>query len=192
MEFILIIVFIIILIIKLLNSEFHFESRRKKAGRRGENMIANKIQNIKNDKDMWLRNIVLIYEQTTELDNVIINENGVFIIEVKNWTGKIIGNENDFKWKKYSGYWKAIKNPIKQVKRQIYILSSFLKSYGINVWIEGYVIFVNDNSPCKSEYILNYIDELELILHDKMRKQLNKKQMNQIFELLKNLDNKNK
>lgn len=192
MEFILIIVFIIILIIKLLNSEFHFESRRKKAGRRGENMIANKIQNIKNDKDMWLRNIVLIYEQTTELDNVIINENGVFIIEVKNWTGKIIGNENDFKWKKYSGYWKAIKNPIKQVKRQIYILSSFLKSYGINVWIEGYVIFVNDNSPCKSEYILNDIDELELILHDKMRKQLNKKQMNQIFELLKNLDNKNK
>ena len=155
-------------------------------------MIANKIQNIKNDKDMWLRNIVLIYEQTTELDNVIINENGVFIIEVKNWTGKIIGNENDFKWKKYSGYWKAIKNPIKQVKRQIYILSSFLKSYGINVWIEGYVIFVNDNSPCKSEYILNDIDELELILHDKMRKQLNKKQMNQIFELLKNLDNKNK
>ncbi|MBM6881303.1 NERD domain-containing protein [[Clostridium] spiroforme] len=81
-------------------------------------------------------------------------------------------------------YEDTVRNPVGQVKRHIYILSNYLKYYGINVWIKGYVIFVNNNAPCTSEYILNDLDELELILHDKMRKQLNSKQVDQIYDLL--------
>ena len=199
MMFFLTVAFIILLILILISNGITIENGRKRAGNRGEAIIFNQLKWLINDRDRVLTNVEVIYDhKKSELDCVIINENGVFIIEVKNFRGQLYGREEDNLWQKCkvsrrgNFYEDTVRNPVGQVKRHIYLLSHYLKSYGINVWIEGYVIFVNDNSPCKSEYILNDIDELELILHDKMRKQLNKKQMNQIFELLKNLDNENK
>lgn len=48
---------------------------------------------------------------------------------------------------------KNVKNPIKQVKRQTYILAKYLEYYGPRVWVEGYAFLVNGNSPVNSSYI---------------------------------------
>ena len=191
MMFFLTVAFIILLILILISNGITIENGRKRAGNRGEAIIFNQLKWLINDRDWVLTNVEVIYDhKKSELDCVIINENGVFIIEVKNFRGQLYGREEDNLWQKCkvsrrgNFYEDTVRNPVGQVKRHIYILSNYLKYCGINVWIEGYVIFVNNNAPCTSEYILNDLDELELILHDKMRKQLNSKQVDQIYDLL--------
>ena len=44
-------------------------------------------------------------------------------------------------------YWKNVRNPIGQVKRQIYLLASYLRYCDVNVWVEGFVILLNDEYP---------------------------------------------
>lgn len=114
------------------------------------------------------------------MDCVIINKYGVFIIEVKNYVGFITGNEDDYEWQKFkitdSGnvYESSVKNPIKQVKRQVYLLSGYLRSCGINVWIKGYALLINGNSPVNSNYILSTIDDIDKAIHTKDRVILSK------------------
>ncbi len=149
-----------------------FESDEKRAGRRGEQFAAQIIREILNDKDVLLTNVKVSFgDKHAELDSVIINNRGVFIIEVKNYSGELYGDEDDYEWikNKYTPagnfYQKSVKNPIKQVKRQVYILSHYLKRNGINVWIEGYAFLVEMNSPVDSSYILDSQSDIDSVIH---------------------------
>ncbi len=134
---------------------------------------------------------ISIHGRNTELDYVVINNNGIFIFEVKNFSGKLVGNEDDQYWNKYkisSGnkeYIKEIRNPIKQLKREIYLLKEYLKYYGVDLWIEGYVLFVNMNSPVESEYTINDQSEIDDILHLRRNQVLTKNQIEKIISILK-------
>ncbi len=113
-------------------------SPEKQAGRYGEKVATALIKEVLRDGDILLNNIpVSVDGSRTELDNVIINSYGIFIIEVKNYSGKLHGEEDDKEWLKIkitpggNTYSKIVKNPIGQVKRQEYILSKYLKQHGI-------------------------------------------------------------
>ena len=142
--------------------------------------------------DLLLNNVnISIHGRNTELDYVVINNNGVFIFEVKNFSGKLVGNEDDQYWNKYKisrgnkEYIKEIRNPIKQLKREIYLLKEYLKYYGVDLWIEGYVLFVNMNSPVESEYTVNDKSEIDDILHLRRNQVLTKNQIEKIMSILK-------
>ena len=148
------------------------ESEARRAGRRGEHFASHLISEVLDDRDILLTNVKLSYDgKRTELDNVIINNRGVFIIEVKNYSGMLVGEEDDFEWVKNKVtdagniYQKTVKNPIPQVKRQIYILSGRLKQRKINVWVEGYVFFVERNSPVRSDYVLDTRRDIDRVIH---------------------------
>ena len=75
------------------------------------------------ERDTLLTNVkVSVEAKQTELDNVIINPEGISIIEVKNYYGTLTGDEGSCDWiqtkNSFGGnfYQKSIKNPIKQVK----------------------------------------------------------------------------
>lgn len=114
----------------------------------------------------------------------------MFIIEVKNYVGYIEGKEEDKNWRKYkitnaqNIYGKTVRNPIPQVKRQVHLFAGYLKSHGINVWVKGYAMLVNKNSPIKSEYILSDTDEINKAIHTKDRALLSDSKIEQIKELL--------
>lgn len=141
-------VIVLLLLILIISSSSHKyggisrdEAEIKAAGRRGENCARYLIEKILKPTDKLFQNVEMTFEgKETELDNVIVNNYGVFIVEVKNYVRKIVGEEDDFEWKKYktteagNTYEKNIKNPIKQVKRQIYILSSCLKRENVTVY----------------------------------------------------------
>ena len=118
------------------------------------------------------------------------NNYGVFIIEVKNYKGRLYGNEDDYEWKKYKndGYGntfeKDVKNPIKQVKRQVYILAKYLDYYGSRVWVEGYALLIQGNSPVQSTYILSSIDDIDRAIHTPGRNRLTKTQVENIVKLI--------
>ena len=60
-----------------------------------------------------------------------------------------------------------------------------LKYYGVDLWIEGYVLFVNMNSPVESEYTVNDKSEIDDILHLRRNQVLTKNQIQKIIRILK-------
>ena len=192
MQIIVIIFFVIILFIILLLSLSNGEDQKRIAGKEGELQAKKILNHYLNENDLLLNNVnISIHGRNTELDYVVINNNGVFIFEVKNFSGKLVGNEDDQYWNKYkisSGnkeYIKEIRNPIKQLKREIYLLKEYLKYYGVDLWIEGYVLFVNMNSPVESEYTVNDKSEIDDILHLRRNQVLTKNQIEKILSILK-------
>ncbi|MCR4674270.1 MAG: NERD domain-containing protein, partial [Lachnospiraceae bacterium] len=109
---------------------------------------------------------------------------------VKNLHGVLSGDEESYDWlqtKSSSGgefYQKTIKNPIKQVKRQIYILSGLLKRKNLDTWIEGYVFFVERNCPIKSDLVLETRKDIDLAIHTNGKQTLSKKKQSAIIKLL--------
>lgn len=192
MQIIVIIFFVIILFISLFLSLSNGEDQKRIAGKEGELQAKKLLNHYLNENDLLLNNVnISIHGRNTELDYVVINNNGVFIFEVKNFSGKLVGNEDDQYWNKYKisrgnkEYIKEIRNPIKQLKREIYLLKEYLKYYGVDLWIEGYVLFVNMNSPVENEYTVNDKSEIDDILHLRRNQVLTKNQIEKIMSILK-------
>ena len=79
------------------SSDVQTLSPEKVAGKRGEAAAANIIRSVLRKGDLLLTNVEIDCDgKKTELDNVIVNKNGVFIIEVKNYSGSLVGCESDF------------------------------------------------------------------------------------------------
>lgn len=87
----------------------------------------------------------------TELDFIVSGPNGIFVIEVKNNNSKIIGFEKG-EWevrkvgRKGTPYTAKMRNPIRQLRTQVWALSSHLESKNCKSWIEGMVFLSNTNS----------------------------------------------
>lgn len=84
-----------------------------------------------------------------ELDYIVVGPNGVFNIECKHLVGDIIGSDTDRKWvqrkRKAGGGFvtREARNPVSQVRRSTYALATYLRSKGINVWVEAVVVFTH-------------------------------------------------
>lgn len=87
--------------------------------------------------------------KTSELDMIVVGPTGVFIIETKNMNGTIVGNYESPQWtqkkigQQGTPYSKTFYNPVKQVGTHVYRLANFLKSNGINVYVDSMVYFAN-------------------------------------------------
>lgn len=171
--------------------EWIFTPEYKRVGIRGEEAAVRAIESVLREGDRLFTNVSIEYDgKPAELDNVIVNKYGVFIIEVKNYKGYIVGNEDDYVWQKYkttdagSTYEKTVKNPIKQVKRQVFILAHYLEYYGERLWVKGYTILLHGNSPVESEYMLNSVSDIDRAIHTKERRMLDEKTVESITKLL--------
>lgn len=93
--------------------------------------------------------------QGSELDLVIVGEKGVFVVEVKNHNGTIIGHEKDKEWTQHKvgrgggRYSKQMYNPIKQVGTQVFRLAKNLNERKIPAWVQGVVFFTNPKADVK-------------------------------------------
>lgn len=160
-------------------------------GKQGEQYAAQLIKSVFREGDYLFTNVQISYDgKPAELDNVVVNKYGVFIIEIKNYKGVLFGGEDDYEWKKYkttdagNTYEKTVKNPIKQVKRQIYVLAKYLNYYGTNVWVKGYAILLQGNSPVESDYLLKSQAEIDRVIHTADRKTLSPDTVNSVIRLL--------
>ena len=164
----------------------------KSAGNKGEAYFNNMLKSILRNDDVLIRNVCLqVNGKEAEIDSLIINNNGIFIVEVKNYNGRLYGDIDDFEWTKEkvspggNVFYKQVKNPIKQIKRQTYILSQFLKENNIRIWISGYSYFINGNSPVNDESVIDDIDELDRIIHTPGNKFYDDKLIHKVIKALK-------
>lgn len=163
-----------------------------RAGEEGEYLAASAIKSILFKDDWHTCNFEFSVDgREAECDILVVNSNGIFIFEVKNFSGSLFGYETDDIWEKVkesdSGnlYSKEIKNPIKQVRRQRWLLKELLGSYGIyDFRIDGYVLLVNANPHDESEYILTDLSEVERIIHTPGKHPLNKSKRDAVISAI--------
>lgn len=163
-----------------------------RAGEEGEYLAASAIKSILFKDDWHTCNFEFSVDgREAECDILVVNTNGIFIFEVKSFSGSLFGYETDDTWEKVKEsdggnlYSKEIKNPIKQVRRQIRLLKKLLGSYGIyDFWIDGYVLLVNANPHDESEYILTDLSEVERTIHKPGEHPLNKSKRDAVISAI--------
>ena len=160
------VIFLIIVSISVFFGRSHVELPERRTGRLGEEFATTVISEILRDEDVLMSNVPIFASgQEAELDNVVINKRGLFVIEVKNWGGQVLGSEDDEEWLANNGAI-TVKNPILQVKRQTAILSDLLTQNRIDAPVKGYVFFVNQNSQVESDHILRTRNDMDAAIHD--------------------------
>ncbi|MBU9710578.1 nuclease-related domain-containing protein [Evansella tamaricis] len=132
-----------------IGAHFFHKYRALNSGVQGERRAVEAVQQLPSDYDVFRSVKLSTSEGTAELDQIIVSDNGIFVVEVKNHNGSIVGNADDKSWTQHKvgqnggRYSKQMGNPIRQVKRQVFILSKYLKENGVNAWVEGVVFFSN-------------------------------------------------
>lgn len=163
----------IIILVKLgKTSEIKLGKTSEVKGERGELIVAQHIIDTK-PKYAFHDYMLNIDGKTCQIDHIVINERGIFVIETKNYSGKIYGNEKQLKWKEYLAYGNAeyeFYNPVKQNATHIYNLRKILgNKYKINsivVFIDADISHVQSDIVCNVRYLNDRLEEGDPILSD--------------------------
>lgn len=116
-------------------------------GSEGERIVGRIIGSTIPGVQYVINNLILRIEEnkTSQIDHVVINKHGVFVIETKNYAGMIYGSENQLEWTQVLNYGKVknhFYNPLKQNKTHIYHISKILSDY---ITIIPMVVFVSSD-----------------------------------------------
>lgn len=97
----------------------------------GESRVSRKLENLNPEEFKVLNDVLLnTTNGSSQIDHIVVSIYGIFVIETKNYTGWIHGNENSEYWIQ-TIYKKKTKfrNPIKQNWSHIYALKEILSEY---------------------------------------------------------------
>ena len=181
---IVILIIIFVVIIKLIN----FRSPDE-IGSAGEHRVKHFLRSL--GSEYILLHDLLIQNSdgsSSQIDHLIISEYGIFVIETKNYTGWIFGNEKAEKWKQviYNDTY-YFRNPIKQNWSHIYALKALLKDFH-NIYYYPIVVFSGDAElmNINSSVPVIYTNSLkELIKYYSTEKLLSIDEVQQIKDILK-------
>ena len=113
---------IIFFIIAILCAVFY----KQIVGKAGEHHVKVELRKLPKDKYLVINDLMIKANGSThQIDHVIISNNGIFVIETKQYNGYIVGNEYDKKWRQNNKYY--INNPIHQNYGHIKALEELLK-----------------------------------------------------------------
>jgi len=92
-----------------------------------------------------------------ELDLVVLGRNGLFVVEVKNLRGEISGSDTDRNWQQVKRsqaghvYTTAVRNPVSQVRSAAGVLHRYLATRGIDIRVQGIVVFTHPDVVLKAK-----------------------------------------
>ena len=99
-------------------------------GERGERAVAEVLGDTEPGKQYVINNFCFsVKGNTCQIDHILINSAGIWVIETKNMSGKIYGKEEDGYWRQVLGYGNTVNkfyNPKKQNATHIYRLKYIL------------------------------------------------------------------
>ncbi|WP_105190204.1 nuclease-related domain-containing protein [Pseudoalteromonas sp. T1lg48] len=128
-----------------------------KAGSIGEWWVNLKLKELTKGTNLTLyENLLLRTEngEFTEVDHLLVSPFGIFVIESKNYSGWIFGNERQAKWTQRTLRYKSqFMNPLRQNYKHCLAVQSFL---GVKEGIESLVVF-NDKATFKTDMPKNVV-----------------------------------
>ncbi len=106
-------------------------------GEHGESLVS---QFLSCDPSSIIFNDIILVDDKTkkssQIDHIVVRPNGVFVIETKNFAGRVYGNDNQREWTQVLAYGETknrFYNPVKQNATHIYFLAKVLKQHNIYV-----------------------------------------------------------
>ena len=165
MEF-LTLIFLFLLIFFLKNKKKIFKPSAKQKGVEGENRVSRVLGRCSTQNSRLLNDVVLLDPkgESYQIDHIFINENGIWIIETKNWSGMIYGSDEQKEWTQVLAYGKEKHrhySPVKQNLAHSYKIARILEK---QTTIIPLVVFVSaDISNVKSNYVCD-IDDLSFVI----------------------------
>lgn len=128
----------------------------KRQGVLGEDNAADILcRRLSDDYTVFQNCVITLDGKSSEIDLIVVGENGIFVIEAKNRNGTIEGNYKKDRWIQhkvgYKGgsYSAEFYSPVKQVSTHIFRLAGFLRQNGIPAHINGAVYFSNKDAHLK-------------------------------------------
>jgi predicted RNA-binding Zn-ribbon protein involved in translation (DUF1610 family) len=121
---------VVIIIVVLCVVVLRFSKSTKTKGKKGVLLVElNLGRNIPNEK--YIINNLLFYNdgKSHQIDHIIICKKGIFVVETKNYSGQIYGQDNQREWTQVLAYGRKkhqFYNPILQNKSHIYSLSKII------------------------------------------------------------------
>ncbi|MBO6280287.1 MAG: NERD domain-containing protein [Bacilli bacterium] len=160
-------------------------------GKKGESKVKDLLKKIK-EYHRVMNDITFVNERsemTHQIDHILIHPHGVFVIETKNYYGKIDNNTHDSFWlKEVNGKVERISNPLKQNKSHVTMVNRALeKKYDVI----PVVVFVKNNAPyIGDENVINFKDLILFINTYPYKKIIEKNEIDEIYKALKNASSK--
>lgn len=138
-------------------------------GEQGEHLVAYHLNETNSIHKRIINNIVIktAYDRTSQIDHILINEYGIFVIETKNYDGLIFGNYESKFWNQYIGVNNyTFYNPIMQnethIKRLKEVLqvehSSQYKFHSVIVFIKNNAEDINEHNVINLSQLVDYIN----------------------------------
>lgn len=115
---------------------------RYNGGWQGEKRVAKLLNNTLSD-DYFLINDLYLREGGGDVDHVVLGPNGIFVLETKNWNGKIMCNGDE--WQR-GGKRNFKSSPSRQVNRNVGKIKKIIDNSTLrplNVRVEGIVVMTN-------------------------------------------------
>lgn len=141
MPFLIIIIPIILIIVFVI-----YLKRPETRGKRGEKKVKRVIgKTIENEQYVINDLIVINDNKTSQIDHIVINSRGIFVIETKNYSGEIYGSENQREWTQvlaYGNIKNKLYNPLKQNATHVYNVKRIVG----NLPVHSLIVFVQNNT----------------------------------------------
>ena len=151
-----IIILIAVAVFILLRIKISRGSDSNRIGAKGEALVAKKLNRYKNENDRLLNDVVLLDSkgESYQIDHIFINKNGIWIIETKNWSGRIYGSDEQKEWTQVLAYGKEKHRHYSPVKQNLTHVNKILKVLKGKTAIIPLVVFVSaDISNVQSGYV---------------------------------------
>ncbi|MBR1867030.1 MAG: NERD domain-containing protein [Clostridia bacterium] len=169
-------------------------------GQIGEEYVISIINNFKYPNEYLLNDLIIpsLTDKTSQIDHLFINKNGIWVIETKNYSGRIYGMHDSANWtevvehniiryrrgiprvigKRHRKY--SFRNPIKQNATHIYNLKKTFDLKGVDV--KGLVVFSDaDISGVSAQNVCN-LNQMMNYLHNTDEGKLSEKQVKDFFD----------
>ena len=119
--------------------------RSYKGGLQGEKQVANLLKSTLSDNYILL-NDVFFRDGFGDIDHIVLGPSGLFVIETKNWSGRITCHGDD--WQRQNRRNNA-GSPSRQVKKNAIRVRNVIEASDklghIRIWVEGIVVLANQN-----------------------------------------------
>jgi hypothetical protein len=182
------------------SGKYGTEYKKLASGLEGEQASIKMFEGLSSDFTVITDLEIEIEGKKSQIDSVVVSSNGVFIVEVKNIKGEIVGKADEQYIKinkvgqKGGEYSKDIYNPVKQVNTHVFRLSKLLKSNNLNIWVQGMVYFSNKESQVyfkgESTPVFSYNEDgekqLRQYITDYRKHKISKDEQDNIIKILKN------
>lgn len=115
-------------------------------GKRGENQVKRIIGKTVENEKYVINNLTLVNDgKTSQIDHVVINPRGIFVIETKNYSGRVYGSEKQLEWTQVLAYGNVknkFYNPLKQNATHVYNVKKIVGTMPVR----SVVVFVQNNT----------------------------------------------